>query len=226
MKVSHYILSLLLAVLSCHALGDELQGDNQNECQAFTGSQEKLPEADLQYLKSAVAIFKNKDRKGLLAMSEKNLLLVRRLAFSVDARGGQLRVEIKPSQIDNQLNIHIGKMTLPSYLGRGEVHHGPQLLKEFSTMSPTVGGSAIVMGRKVCDGFQMCDIVPDFNLIEKLIEGLLSCEGYKNTVFVFSDGILLVNMQNVEAAGIPLGEALFFSKTLSGYKLAVLISFQ
>ncbi len=52
---------------------------------------------------------------------------------------------------------------------------------------------------------------------------LLSCNADKGAAYIFSDGLLLSNM---ELAPLPIGYALFFRKHHGGYKLAAIIDFE
>lgn len=218
----YVLLPLVIAALS----GNAIAGD---ECEAeYAGTRAPLPAADAQFLTKAIASIKNKKRQELLAISEPKLQFIRRFGFGVDARGGNLWEDLAPQQIDKNLWIHIGKKTLPSYLGEGDVHLDKQTLKDFDPQffHPKIDGTGVVIGHKACEGARQCDGVPVMNEVEKFVDGLLYCNKYHNAAFVFSDGILLTDMQDVPGAGLPQGAALFFAKTPTGYKLHTLIAFE
>lgn len=199
---------------------------NGFDCGAYTGTQQALPRADAEFLESASAVFKNRDRKGLLAISDRKLLLVRRWAFGVDARGGNLWIALKPSEIGKDLELHIPAMTLPSYLGNGMVRQPPQDLPEFKHFKLKVDGSGIAMGRKVCAGYDQCDVVPLLANIENLLGGLMQCTSYSKSTFIFTDGILVSGLEYDRNLQLQNGVAWFFSNTPNGYKLSALISLQ
>lgn len=196
------------------------------DCSGYTGEQKPLPAADAKFLSSVIDTFKKGDRRGVLATADRKLQLIRRFGFGVDARGGNLWLDLAPRQIDRKLWIHIDEMTLPSYLGEGEEHYDKQVLQEFSFFGPKFDGTGTFINRKVCDGVKKCYVLPAMNGVENLVGSLLYCSHYKSNTFVFSDGILLTDMEDVEGAGLPMGEALFFVKTPTGYLLSTLISFQ
>lgn len=206
LKKPLYILSMMLMiVLSGQAHADD-------ECGKYGGNRILLPDTDAQFLKSAIAVIKNKKRKELLAISGRNLQFMRRfLTGGADARGGNLWEELKPDQIDEELNIHV---------------RGQEPLSDLQFIHPSIDGTGVFIDRKICDGVRKCAVVPVWQELEYLIEGVLECNKNQNAVFVFSDGILLTDMEILESLGLPNGGALFFSRTPAGYKLSVVISFQ
>lgn len=202
----------------------------ENDCQPeFTGRHVTLPEQDAKRLRDVLSYFKDKKRKELLAASAKSVQLVRRyVSGGVDARGGNLWVDVKPSQIDKDLVLHIPPMDMPEYVDSGSnatVHQPTQAVNDFTYrfFQPETDGTAVVLNRGICRDSKTCSVLPMGPELEQTISGLLHCSPDKKVAYVFSDGLLITNMELIPW---PVGGALFFSKDPSGYKLAALISFQ
>ncbi len=212
-------LLLLIAALSGDALADDA-------CEAeYVGRHVALPEADAKFLSNVISFFKNKKRDEVLAILEKKPFLVRRyISGGVDSRGGNLETYFKPQQLDKNMVIRIPRMRQHEYLGSGWIQQ-PAQAEDFSDrfFNPETDGTAIVINRKVCDKVNTCDVLPFAGELENMLSGLLHCNSNKKAAYVFSDGLLITDMELIPW---PIGSALFFTKHPDGYKLAALISFQ
>ena len=163
-------------------------------------------------------------------MLDPKLSLVRRyMSGAAGIKGGNLDLYLKPRQIGGDMKIYVSPMKVPEFPWDPDSDsvvrlHG-QALTNFSDASfnPKTDGTGIVIGRKICDGAEKCILLPVANDLEDLISGLLHCNANKETAYVFSDGMLITDM---ELMPWPIGNALFFSKHPDGYKLAAFITFQ
>jgi len=178
-----------------------------DDCVRYVGQQAPLPEADAQFLASALTTVNKKDRKAFLALTRRDLLFVRIYMVSASSRGGDLAERLKPSQIDRDLKFHI----------EGQIPLG-----EWQMPKSQVDGTGIFIGHSICDGFANCYRVPQMADLPDLIYNLLPCNGNKNAAFVFTDGILLTA---IELNQYPNGTAYFFSRTPSGLYLSALVNF-
>lgn len=223
MKKYLYVpLLIIVAFLSGNALADD-------DCEAkYAGSRVNLPEADAKFLSNVISSFKAKKRQEVLAVLEKKPLLVSRVVSGgVDSRGGNVWMAFKPQQLDKNMAVHIPAMKLPEYMDSGEnkwIRH-PAHEEDFSDefFQPETDGTAIVINRKVCDKAETCDVLPFANELEDMLSGLLHCNANKKAAYVFSDGLLITDMELIPW---PIGSALFFAKHPDGYKLAALITFR
>jgi len=140
------------------------------------------------------------------------LLLLRRVVTSgEDSRTGNIRLALRPRDLDAGLNINIGGQTIGDF---GD----PSLFNALNT------ASALVVQREVCEGARHCDdALPGSEEVPFLIKDLMQCNrGSGKDVYVFSDGMFVTDMQ-ISTGRVPVGSALFFTKQAGGYKLAGLI---
>lgn len=79
------------------------------------------------------------------------------------------------------------------------------------------------MNYKACGDDKKCDLLPFGPDFEEMVSGLMHCNANGKSAYVFTDGLLITGMDLIP---MPIGEALFFTKTPSGYKLAALIDFE
>ncbi len=223
MRMRQYLyvpLLLVVAALSGNALADD-------ECAAeYAGTRAPLPAADAQFLSKAIASIKHKKRQELLPILDAKLTLVRRLmSGAAGIKGGDLNLYLKPQQLDANMGIHLPATKVPDIPWAPD----PELitipahtLTDFSDehFNPETDGTGIIMGRTICGADDKCDVLPAYSELDFLMSGLLRCNKNKAAAFVFSDGLLLTDM---ELAPSPVGQALFFAKRQDGYKLAAFI---
>lgn len=198
------------------------------DCDAkYAGTPGALPDADAKFLANALSSIKNKKRAEVFAISEKKILLVRRyVSGGVDFRGGNLWVDVSRGQIDKDLVIHVPPMKLPAYLGPAdETVSQPaqevEMVPEY--YFPETDGTAVVLDRKACGKDKKCDLLPFGPYFEDMVTGLMQCSANRKAAFVFKDGLLISGMDLIPPA---VGEALYFTKTPSGYRLAAVIDFE
>jgi len=222
MKKTLCIFGGILAItLAGHAYAD-------GDCDAkYAGTPTSLSKAYAEFLANALSSIKSKKRSEVLAISEKKILLVRRYASGgVDSRGGNLWVDVNHRQIDKNLVIHVPPMKLPVYLGSGDdtVSQPAQEVDMVSEYSfPETDGTAVILDRKACGKDKKCDLLPFGPHFEDMITGLMQGTANRKSAFVFKDGLLISGMDLISPAA---GEALYFTKTASGYKLAAVIDFE
>lgn len=216
----------------CLALNTALSGNAfADECRPqYLGSPSPLPAADAQFLSNAIAQIKNKNRRELLTILDPKLTLVRRyMSGAAGIKGGNLDVHLNPRQISKDMKIHLPPSKVPEFPWDADsdsmIDIPAVTLTDFSAASfnPKTDGTGIMMGRTICDKANSCDVLPFANELEDLLSGLLHCNKNKEAAYVFSDGLLITDM---ELMPWPIGTALFFSKQQNGYKLAALITFQ
>ncbi len=191
---------------------------------ATVGSPVALAETDRQFLTSVSGMFKNKKRGDLFALVAPNAKIMRRFVEAAGQRGGDMTREFDRKEFGKDFVIRIPRESVKDADGNSMVFRA-QTLREFGYYNPRLDGTAVFMGHKVCDGAWRCDVLPESQELENLIGGLSRCNKSMSNVFVFTDGMLVMDMEKHQGY-LPTGEALFFSKTSSGYKLSVLISFQ
>lgn len=217
----------ILGMLSVMLIAGHVYADE--DCDAkYNGKPAVLPEADAKFLANALTLIKNKKRTELLAISEPKLLVVRRyVSGGVDSRGGNLWIEVGHRQIDKNLVVHVPPMKRLEYLDSGTntmISHPAQAV-EFSPENyfPETDGTAIMLNRTACGDDKKCDLLPFGPYFEEMVSGLMHCSANTKSAFVFKDGLLISGM---DLTPWPIGEALYFIKTPSGYKLAALIDFE
>ncbi len=190
------------------------QASGANECAPYLGQKSALPEADVKFLKTFTDAVKNRDRKAFLSMSRRDLLYVHVFTESANSRGGDIALNLKPTQIDKELKIHIEDLR-----PLGEWRYG----------KAEIDGSGIFMGKNICGTDAKCDWEPSAMEAYTKIDDLIPCNDYKNAAFVFTNGILLTAMQVIDHGqyGKTMsGTAYFFIKTPGGYQLYTLITLQ
>ena len=141
--------------------------------------------------------------------------------------GGNLWDEFSHKQIDKNLVVHIPPMKLPEYLDSGKKKMISQPAQEVEFVPkynfPATDGTAVMLDRTACGDDKKCDLLPFGPAFEEMVSGLMECSSNVKAAFVFKDGLLITGMDLIP---MPIGEALYFSKTRSGYKLAALIDFE
>jgi hypothetical protein len=187
------------------------QGTAVADCDSYTGTHiDATKEVALPIGKALTAI-NTHNAKGLFTNSAKTLLLLRRsVSGGEEGRTGNIRLPLRPRDVDSNLNIHIGDQVFAEF---GE--HGL-----FDGMN---AASAISVSREVCEGARHCDdALPGSEEVPFMMKNLLQCNRSGKGVFVFSDGMFVTDMQ-LAAGKLPVGSALFFTKEAGAYRLAGLI---
>jgi len=196
--------TLLLLLISC---GSAAAAD----CDGYTGTPMDAAKEVTASVGKALTAIKTRNAKGLFAISSSKLIFLRRVVTSgEDSRTGNLRLSLRPRDIDSNLNIRIGDQTFSDFA----------LQSSFDALNV---GSAVSVQREVCEGARHCDdALPSSEEVPFLIKDLLQCNRSTKGVYVFSDGIFVIDMQS-SAERVPVGSALFFTKEAGGYRLAGLI---
>jgi hypothetical protein len=197
--------AILLSLICCRSVAAA-------DCESYAGTRGDAAKEVTTVVGKALAAIKTHNAKGLFAISSSKLLLLRRVVSSgEDSRTGNIRLALRPRDVDAGLNINIGSQTF----------------SEFSDQSlfNTVNTASVVsLQREVCEGARHCDdALPGSEEVPFLIKNLMQCNrsGGKD-VYLFSDGMFVTDMQ-LSAGRVPVGSALFFTKQAGGYKLAGLI---
>jgi len=184
-----------------------------SECNGYTGKPRALSASEMLLLKKAVDSIRKKDLSRLKENSTQRLLFIRNfISGETNARGGNFWYRLKWNQIDKNMTVHLFGQDISDFSDS----------TIFSAVSIHKGLS---VDRGVCATASSCDLLPKGDELPDLIGSLMECNaGSGRTVYVFSDGILLTDMQLI--TGLPIGEGLFFSKGPNGYKLSALIDLQ
>ncbi len=197
--------AVLLVGISCNRA-------NSFDCTSYEGKRVSFSAADVQLINKALTSIKKKNLQDLRSMSEKKFLLVRRfVSGEAKTRGGNFWFWLRPQQIDKDVQIHASGQTLTDF-------SDPTI---FDSVRSDVG---ISMDRKICEKANRCEILPMGDELENLIYGLLRCGKNRKSIFMFSDGILVLDMELITEQ--PIGTGLYFSKHPVGYRLSSLIIFQ
>jgi hypothetical protein len=181
------------------------------DCDSYRGKQIDTAKEAVMPISKALAAVKAHNVRGLFALSSNKLLLLRRsVTGGVDNRVGNVRLALRPRDMDSNFNFDIGGQTFSEFSDRA-------LFDAQNT------ASAIAVDREVCEGARHCDdALPASEEVPFLIKDLLQCNRTGKGVFVFADGLFVTDMQLVTDK-VPVGSALFFAKDNSGYRLAGLI---
>lgn len=194
---------LLLLVCCCDAIAAD--------CDSYTGTRVDATSEITGPVGKALTAIKTRNTKALFAISSSKLLLLRRsVTGGADGRTGNIRLALRPRDIDANLNIHIGDQTFTE-LG------APALFDAANA------ASTVTVRREVCEGARRCeDALPASEEVPFLMKDLLQCNRGATGVFAFSDGVFVTDMQAAEGK-LPVGSALFFAKEPGGYRLAGVI---
>lgn len=183
------------------------------ECSTHFGQPVNLSNEQSQIIETAVRSIKERNRVSFWSISTDSLFLVRRfVSGGADARGGNIRNHLSKRQIDKNMKIHTGRQIIADF-------NDPAIFAGINEYN------SVNIEGNVCQYSTECDVLPLYSGdLESFINEILQCNKGKGGVFVFSDGILLADMELID--NYPIGVGLFFSKTNAGYKLTSLISFQ
>ncbi|HEY8024271.1 MAG TPA: hypothetical protein VIF60_06880 [Burkholderiaceae bacterium] len=180
------------------------------DCATYTGSAAAVTKDVAGVLDKTLAAVRSKNARGVFALADKKILLVRRVVSSSTDRSGNLRLELRQRDLDANLNIHMGNQVLPDL----------SLPGAFASI-PT--DNIINVRRDICEDARRCDDnLPGSEQIPFMINDLLQCNHNGKAAYMFSDGIYLTDM-TVVAGKLPTGSALFFNKTAAGFRLAGVI---
>lgn|SRR5574337_1795881 len=185
---------------------------NSFDCTSYEGKRVSFSATDVQLINKALTSIKKKNLQDLRSVSEDKLLLVRRfVSGEAKTRGGNFWIRLSPQQIDKNMQIHVNGQTLTDF-------SSPTL---FDSVTSDVG---ISIDRKICEKANRCDVLPMWDELENLIYGLVRCGKNGKAIFIFSDGILVLDMELISES--PIGTGLYFSRRAVGYRLSSLIIFQ
>jgi hypothetical protein len=198
------ILPVILLVFCC---GSGMAAD----CDSYKGKSMDIAKEVAMPIAKALAAVNAHNGKGLFAISSNKLLLLRRsVSGGADGRTGNMRLILRPRDMDANLNFNIGGQIFSEFSDRAL----------FNTVNTA---SAIAIDRDVCEGARHCDdALPGSEEVPFILRDLLQCNQVEKGVFVFSDGLFVTDMQRITDRA-PLGNALFFAKESGGYRLAGLI---
>jgi hypothetical protein len=198
------ILSILLSTICCSytAMAD---------CDSYKGKQVDTSKDAAATVTKALAAVKTHNVKGLFALSSTKLLLLRRsVSGGVDSRTGNIRLAMRPRDMDSDFNFAIGGQTFTEFSDR----------VLFDGLN---AATALDIDREVCEGARHCDdALPASEEMPFVMKDMLQCNQTGKGVFVLADGLFVTDMQ-LAPGKVPVGSALFFAKGSTGYRLAGLI---
>jgi hypothetical protein len=183
------------------------------DCDSYTGTKVDTTKDVATLVGKGIAAVRGHNVRGLFALSGSKLIYLRRSVTdtSSEGRAGNIRLALRPRDMDASLNVRIGN----------------QLFDEFAGSDMFDGldtASAISVPREVCEGASRCDdALPSSEGVPFLMKNLLQCNQNGKGIYLFSDGIFITDMQ-LNGGKVPLGAALFFAKGEKGYYLAGLIA--
>ncbi len=181
------------------------------DCENYTGTRVALVKDATDTVGKAIAAIKAGSPRGLIATSANKLLLVRRsVSTGADGRSGNIRLTLHAADMDAHLNIHIANLTITDFAEHGR----------FDAVKTD---DVIAVQRDVCDGADHCEggLPPSVD-IPFIMHDLLQCNQGEKRIFSFNDGLFVTDM-HMESGALPTGDALFFTKTAKGFRLAALI---
>lgn len=194
---------LALAVLSSTAMAAD--------CESYTGTRVDTTKETAALMGKGLAAVKAHNVKGLFALSAGKVILLRRSVSDDQDRNGNIRLALRPRDLDGNMKIHIANQIFPDF-SDGSLFDG---------LDPA---NAISVSREVCEGARHCDDdLPPSEEMPFVMKDLLQCNQGGKGIFVFSDGIFVTDMQ-LSPGKMPIGSALFFAKDHGTYHLAGLIS--
>jgi len=136
--------------------------------------------------------------------------MLRRSVSDGDNRSGNVRLALRRSDLDANLNIHIGNQVFTEFSDR-------------SLFNSVSNETAIAVHREVCEDARRCDdLLPASEEIPFMFNELLQCNQNGKAVYIFTDGAFVMDMRIIPGK-MPTGNALFFSKVADGYRLAGMI---
>lgn len=182
------------------------------DCDSYTGTKVDTTKDTSVLIGKGITATRAHNVKGLFSLSAGKLVYLHRaISDAKEDRAGNIRLPLRPRDMD----------------GGGRVHIGNQIFTEFADSGMFDGldtASAISVSREVCEGASRCDdALPSSEGMPFLMRNLLQCNQNGKGIYVFSDGIFVTDMQ-LNGGKIPVGGALFFAKDSKGYHLAGLIA--
>jgi hypothetical protein len=198
---------ILLALL----FGFFCQDAAASSCGSYAGTPVPMPKELAEPVAKVIKALKNKSSRELLSLAGRHLLLIRRsLSENSSERTANVRLMLRPTDIDAQLNIHIGNQIFPDLAD-------PSL---FNAIDPA---AAVLLDREVCEGAEHCDDqLPPSVEVPFLLTDMLRCNPASSRVIAFTDGAFVVDMK-ASSNRMFAGVALFFTKDGKGYRFSSLI---
>lgn len=180
------------------------------DCSTYRGSAAALPKDAGATLDKAFAALHAHNAHNLYAMTDRKVLLIRRMVSNPDERGSNFRLELRQRDLDDNLNIRVAGQLLPE-------------LSRATVFGAVAADSALAVRRDICEDARKCeDLLPGSEQIPFMLNDLLRCNQYAKGVYVYDDGLYAVDMAAAPGK-LPIGTALFFSKAGNAYKLAGVI---
>lgn len=184
------------------------------DCDNYTGTRVDTTKELVTLVDKGVAAVHGHNVRGLFSLASGKLIYLRRSVIDAntpEGRAGNIRLALRPRDIDGGLRVHIGNQVFGEFAEAG-------LFDGLDT------ANAISLSRDVCEGASHCDdALPPSESVPFLMKNLLQCNQNGKAIYVFSDGIFVTDMQ-LNGGKVPLGSALYFAKGDKGYYLAGLIA--
>lgn|GEM_PF-2911728 len=184
------------------------------DCSSYTGTRVDTTKDVVALVNKGTAAVHGHNVRGLFSLSSSKLTYLRRSvtdAGTPEGRAGNIRLALRPRDMDAELRVRIGNQMFTEFAENG-------LFDGLDT------ANAISIPREVCEGVDRCeDALPPSEGVPFMMKNLLQCNQNGKAIYMFSDGIFVTDMQ-LNGGKVPLGGALFFAKGNKGYYLAGLIA--
>jgi hypothetical protein len=181
------------------------------DCSSYAGTKVDTTKETSALIGKGIAAVRGHNVRGLFSLSSGKLTYLHRaIGDTPEARIGNIRLSLRPRDMDGGLRVHIGNQVFDEFAESNL----------FDGLDPA---SAISVPREVCEGASHCDdALPASESMPFLMKNLLQCNQNGKGIYLFSDGIFVTDMQL--NGRLPVGGALFFAKSDKGYYLAGLIA--
>jgi hypothetical protein len=184
------------------------------DCSSYAGTKVDTTKEASALIGKGIAAVRGHNVRGLFSLSSSKLTYLHRsIGDTPESRIANIRLGLRPRDMDGGLRVHIGNQTFDEFA-------------ESSIFDGLDTSKAISVSREVCEGASRCDdALPASESVPFLMKNLLQCNQNGKGIYIFSDGIFVTDMQ-LNNGKLPIGGALFFAKGDKGYYLAGLIAQQ
>lgn len=197
------LLAMLLSGLCC-------SGAWAADCATYRDGVTLLPKEVTGTLDKSIAAVQSHKAQALFAVSDRKVLLVRRVVTNLDDRSGNFRLELRQRDLDGNLNIHLGGQVLTR-------------LAQANLFAGLTTDNVFAVRRDICEDARKCeDHLPGSEQLPFMLNDLLQCNRYAKGAYLYDDGIYLVDM-TASPGKLPVGTALFFNRVGVTYRLAGII---
>jgi hypothetical protein len=177
------------------------------DCSTYRGSATPLPKDVAATLDKTFAAVHAHNARNLFALTDRKVMLVRRMVSNSSDRSGNIRLELRQRDLDSGFNIRIVDQAMTE-------------LAQPAVFSGIATDNALTVRRDICEDARKCDdAMPGPEQLPFMLNDLLQCNQYAKGVYVYDDGMYVVDAAAAPGK-MPIGTVLYFGKAGAAYKLA------